>query len=93
MKEKEHECYGIRVGAKSYILWCDNWRETTTTPIYPFTKEQAMDIIKNKLPQQFVYISYLINKNTGDTFRCNMLNKSKKTQLHSGITAKVKINN
>lgn len=74
--------YGVRIGTKSFVLWCEDWRETTTSPIYPFTKEQALEIMKKKLPKQFVYVSYLVD-DTGNEIKYNALRKKEKFSFSS----------
>lgn len=60
--------YAIQVGNKTYIDWCDNnWYGVETFPLYKFTKEEVLTIIK-QLQSHFKYKVIASNQNDEQLF-------------------------
>lgn len=60
--------YAIQVGNNTYIDWCDdNWYGVETFPLYKFTKEEVLTIIK-QLQSHFKYKVIASNQNNEQLF-------------------------
>ena len=60
--------YAIQVGNNTYIDWCDdNWYGVETLPLYKFTKEEVLTIIK-QLQSHFKYKVIASNQNNEQLF-------------------------
>lgn len=60
--------YAIQVGNNTYIDWCDNnWYGVETFPLYKFTKEEVLIIIK-QLQSHFKYKVIASNQNNEQLF-------------------------
>ena len=60
--------YAIQVGNNTYIDWCDNnWYGVETFPLYKFTKEEVLTIIK-QLQSHFKYKAIVTNQNNEQLF-------------------------
>lgn len=60
--------YAIQVGSNTYIDWCDdNWYGVETFPLYKFTKEEVLTIIK-QLQSHFKYKVIASNQNNEQLF-------------------------
>ena len=60
--------YAIKVGNNTYIDWCDdNWYGVETLPLYKFTKEEVLTIIK-QLQSHFKYKVIASNQNNEQLF-------------------------
>lgn len=60
--------YAIQVGNNTYIDWCDNnWYGVESAPLYKFTKEEVLTIIK-QLQSHFKYKVIVTNQNNEQLF-------------------------
>mgnify|MGYP003437298484 FL=1 len=80
--------YAIQVGNNTYIDWCDdNWYGVETFPLYKFTKEEVLTIIK-QLQSHFKYKVIASNQNNEQLFfefgkEVKLLPKFKTVVYHS----------
>lgn len=64
----DNNLYAIQVGNNTYIDWCDdNWYGVETLPLYKFTKEEVLTIIK-QLKSHFKYKVIASNQNNEQLF-------------------------
>lgn len=64
----DNNLYSIQIGNNTYIDWCDNnWYGVETIPLYKFTKEEVLTIIK-QLQSHFKYKVIVSNQNNEQLF-------------------------
>lgn len=64
----DNKLYAIQVGNNTYLDWCDNnWYGVETFPLYKFTKEEVLTIIK-QLQSHFKYKVIASNQNNEQLF-------------------------
>lgn len=64
----DNNLYAIQVGNNTYLDWCDNnWYGVETFPLYKFTKEEVLTIIK-QLQSHFKYKVIASNQNNEQLF-------------------------